>query len=61
MNCPKCGHEIIKWRKRCEICGQDISMFGRLMRISNAFYNKGLERAKVRDLSGAIEMLKRSL
>ena len=61
MNCPKCGHEIMKWRKRCDICGQDISMYERILRISNTFYNKGLERAKVRDLSGAIEMLKKSL
>lgn len=61
MNCPKCGHEILKWRKRCEICGQDISVYERLQHISNSFYNKGLERAKVRDLSGAVEMLKRSL
>lgn len=61
MNCPKCGHEILKWRKRCEICGQDISVYERLQHISNSFYNKGLERAKVRDLSGAVEMLKKSL
>ncbi len=61
MNCPKCGHEITRWRKRCEICGQDISVYERLVRISNAFYNKGLERARVRDLSGAIAMLKKSL
>jgi len=61
MNCPKCGHEIIRGRKRCEFCGQDISVYERITRISNAFYNKGLERAKVRDLSGAIEMLKKSL
>lgn len=61
MNCPKCGHEILKWRKRCEICGQDISVYERLCHISNSFYNKGLERAKVRDLSGAVEMLKKSL
>lgn len=61
MNCPKCGHEITRWRKRCEICGQDISVYERLVRISNTFYNKGLERAKVRDLSGAINMLKKSL
>lgn len=61
MNCPKCGHEISRRRKRCEICGQDISVYERLVRISNTFYNKGLERAKVRDLSGAIDMLKKSL
>ena len=61
MNCPKCGHEITRWRKRCEICGQDISAYEHLVRISNSFYNKGLERARVRDLSGAIDMLKKSL
>ena len=61
MNCPKCGQPITKWRKRCEVCGQDISVYERLVRISNSFYNKGLERAKVRDLSGAVEMLKKSL
>lgn len=61
MNCPKCGQEISRRRKRCEICGQDISMYERLVYISNAYYNKGLEKARVRDLSGAIDMLKKSL
>lgn len=61
MNCPKCGHEINRRRKHCEICGQDVSGYGQLVRNSNAYYNRGLERAKVRDLSGAIDMLKRSL
>jgi len=61
MNCPKCGHEITRWRKRCEICGQEISAYERLVLISNAYYNKGLERARVRDLSGAVEILKKSL
>lgn len=61
MKCPRCGHEITCRRKRCEICGQDLSIYERLQRISNSFYNKGLERAKVRDLTGAIEMLKKSL
>ncbi len=61
MNCPKCGNEICRRRKRCEVCGQDISVYERLVYISNAYYNKGLERARVRDLSGAIDMLKKSL
>ena len=61
MKCPRCGHEMMKRRKRCEVCGQDLSMYDRLQRISNSFYNKGLERARVRDLTGAIEMLKKSL
>ena len=29
MNCPKCGHEITRGRKRCEFCGQDISVYER--------------------------------
>lgn len=61
MNCPKCGQEISRRRKRCEICGQDISVYERLVYISNSYYNKGLEKARVRDLSGAIDMLKKSL
>ena len=61
MNCPTCGRKITKWRNRCEVCGQDISIYARLEKISNTFYNKGLERAKVRNLTGAIEMLKKSL
>ena len=28
---------------------------------SNSYYNLGLERARIRDLSGAVECLKRSL
>ena len=43
MNCPKCGRKITKRRNRCEVCGQDISTYTRLERISNAYYNKGLE------------------
>ncbi|MGN0506343.1 MAG: tetratricopeptide repeat protein [Lachnospiraceae bacterium] len=61
MNCPRCGRPITKRRKRCEVCGQDISMFEHLVRHSNTFYNRGLERARVRDLSGAVVMLKKSL
>lgn len=61
MNCPRCGRQVARHRKRCEVCGQDISMLERLFRRSNTFYNKGLERAKVRDLSGAVIMLKKSL
>jgi len=35
--------------------------YDKLMRISNRLYNEGLEKAKVRDLSGAAESLRRSL
>ena len=35
--------------------------YDKLMRISDRLYNDGLEKAKVRDLSGAVVSLKRSL
>lgn len=39
----------------------DLSAYKRIIRLSNDFYNKGLEQASVRDLSGAIISLKKSL
>lgn len=35
--------------------------FERIKKTSNMYYNSGLEKAKVRDLSGAVEALKKSL
>ena len=45
----------------CPGCGADVSLLGRIGRISNLLYNRGLEKAQVRDLSGAISCLKQSL
>ena len=45
----------------CRNCGADISLLKRIERISNLLYNRGLEKASVRDLSGAIGCLQRSL
>lgn len=61
MNCPKCGFEMGRNRRYCEQCGADISVSVRLYRLSNRYYNEGLKKAKVRDLSGAVIMLKKSL
>jgi len=61
MNCPKCGFETGRNRRYCEQCGADMAVAMRLYRISNRYYNEGLAQAKVRDLSGAIRMLKKSL
>lgn len=61
MNCPKCGNVVADRRNRCEMCGKDLSVFKRTSRLSNAYYNRGLEKARVRDLTGAILMLKKSL
>lgn len=61
MNCPKCGYEMGRNRRYCDQCGADMAVSVRLQRLSNRYYNDGLARARVRDLSGAILMLKRSL
>lgn len=61
MNCPKCGYEVGRNRRYCEHCGEDTVIAERLHRRSNRYYNEGLSRAKVRDLSGAVQMLRKSL
>ncbi len=61
MNCPKCGFEMGRNRRYCEQCGADMAVAMRLYRLSNRYYNEGLARAQVRDLSGAVLMLKKSL
>lgn len=61
MVCPKCGSPMGRNRRYCERCGMDTSVSVQLYRRSNRFYNEGLKKARVRDLSGAIVMLKKSL
>ena len=39
----------------------DVKIYKKIVRASNAYYNAGLEKASVRDLSGAVESLKMSL
>ncbi|MCR5767059.1 MAG: tetratricopeptide repeat protein [Lachnospiraceae bacterium] len=61
MNCPKCGAPVPSKKTFCDSCGTDLTVYKRIVRLSNAYYNSGLEKAKVRNLSGAIIDLKRSL
>lgn len=60
MKCIYCGTPL-SGIDYCTGCGADISLQKRIIRISNLLYNEGLEKATVRDLSGAIVCLKRSL
>ena len=60
MECPKCGARLSE-KDFCTGCGEDVGIYKKIMKISNTYYNDGLEKARVRDLSGAIESLKRSL
>ena len=60
MKCIYCGAPA-QTEEYCLICGADLTLPRRIVRISNLLYNQGLEKAQVRDLSGAITCLKRSL
>ncbi|MDD3173302.1 MAG: tetratricopeptide repeat protein [Herbinix sp.] len=61
MNCPKCGSNMSDKKKRCDRCGTDLTIYRKILRVSNLYYNNGLARAKVRDLSGAVIALRKSL
>ena len=60
MRCYNCGCELSE-HSFCTNCGVDVALYKKIIRTSNFFYNQGLERAKVRDLSGAIVSLRQSL
>ena len=60
MQCIFCGAELDKSDK-CPVCGEDVKLVKRILATSNVLYNEGLKRASVRDLSGAVEVLKASL
>ena len=60
MRCIYCGAPLSAI-DYCTGCGADVTLQKRIVRISNLLYNEGLEKASVRDLSGAISCLKRSL
>jgi len=61
MNCPRCNTSVNMQMNRCSQCGQSIQVYKKAIRISNSLYNEGLERARLRNLSGAVEVLKLSL
>lgn len=60
MNCYNCGCHLSE-QDYCTNCGADVSLYKRILRISNMYYNEGLEKAGVRDLSGAVTSLRQSL
>ncbi|MBQ7148265.1 MAG: tetratricopeptide repeat protein [Pseudobutyrivibrio sp.] len=60
MQCFMCGAEVGD-DKVCYNCGADILLYKQIIYTSYVFYNQGLEKARVKDLTGAIESLKSSL
>lgn len=61
MKCYNCGNNVPIAKDLCEYCGEDLRILQKAYRLSNSYYNMGLAKAKVRDLSGAILVLKKSL
>jgi tetratricopeptide (TPR) repeat protein len=60
MKCFNCG-AVLKTTDYCSQCGADVKLYRRMLHLSNAYYNEGLEKAKVRDLTGAVVSLRQSL
>lgn len=60
MFCYNCGCHLSE-HDFCTSCGADVSLYKKIMCMSNRFYNDGLEKAGVRDLTGAINSLRQSL
>ncbi|MDE7211658.1 MAG: tetratricopeptide repeat protein [Lachnospiraceae bacterium] len=61
MICPRCGNVIRGAITYCDSCGAELTVYKKIIQSSNMYYNKGLARAGVRDLSGAVLMLRKSL
>ena len=60
MNCYQCGNPLSA-EDFCTSCGADVGVYKKIMAMSNYLYNDGLARANVRDLSGAVISLQKSL
>ncbi len=60
MKCYNCDAELSE-KDYCTACGADVSKYKKIIYMSHSFYNDGLEKANVRDLSGAVVSLKQAL
>lgn len=59
--CFYCGEELPDGLDRCPTCGADQLSYRRIIEEADSYYNSGLEKAKVRDLTGAITCLNDAL
>ena len=60
MVCYQCGVRLSE-HDFCTGCGADVALYKKLLSTSNRLYNEALEKAGVRDLAGAVSVLKQSL
>ena len=62
MNCMNCGaHLTDRMLEYCPRCGANVHIQRKVDYLSKYYYNLGLEKAQIRDLSGAISCLRQSL
>lgn len=62
MNCINCGAFLTDTDlDYCTHCGYNVLIQKKVDYLSKLYYNQGLEKASIRDLSGAINCLKQSL
>ena len=62
MNCMNCGAFLTdKDLDYCPHCGCNVLIQKKVEYLSKLYYNQGLEKASIRDLSGAVNCLKQSL
>ena len=60
MICYNCGCRLSE-KNFCTGCGADVTLYKKIMFAANRLYNEGLDKASVRDLSGAIDCLRQCL
>lgn len=60
MKCYNCGCRLSE-HDFCTACGVDVSLYKKIQKVSNMYYNEGLEKTGVRDLTGAVTSLRQSL
>jgi len=60
MDCCYCGFPLSKL-DYCTNCKADVRRYKKIIYTANRLYNEGLDRAMVRDLSGAVNSLKHCL
>ena len=46
MRCPRCDANVSDTATLCTFCGQNLSVIHYIRRVSNTYYNLGLEKAK---------------
>lgn len=60
MKCYNCNSQLTD-ADYCEKCGADVTVYKTVVKRSNDYYNIGLAKAQVRDLSGAVVALRTSV